>query len=250
MSVQAVAQESQQGKASTDPYRILIVAEVENPVHTVYFDRSRKSNGTFAKIDTNEKNSAAEIIKNFERCNEHDQSIQQFFRDLLHYIEKTKDGKSMYIISKQHASQKQKHDEKTRSKTDNGERPLRKKTLYPYPALILCIVQSRLRYYNGERAGQHQNQSLPQRFLPIPAARNSIMQLPKTSEEAKHEFECGNTRSSHVVGEVARYDWRNNDQEIIDVVSSQEYRCAEKLKPLFKALQEAQEDGNGDSDDD
>eukprot|EP00984_Skeletonema_dohrnii_P011132 scaffold4426_cov181-Skeletonema_dohrnii-CCMP3373.AAC.1 len=183
-----------------------LLAEVENPVHTVYFDRSRKSNGTFAKIDTNEKNSAAEIIKNLERCNEHEESIQQFFRDVLHYIENNKflddflsismlapdlqdefiveafigvgdsrtqknirdgltrvlemrdtiyhamafaeDGKSMYIISKQHASQK--HDEKTRSKTDNGERPLRKE----YLVLLHIAIEPTTQRSHGHTLGR------------------------------------------------------------------------------------------------
>eukprot|EP00984_Skeletonema_dohrnii_P032075 scaffold25492_cov80-Skeletonema_dohrnii-CCMP3373.AAC.2 len=166
--------------------------EKENS-HTVYFDRTKNSNGLFAKIDTSQKATVPEIITKLLRCGEHEDRIQDLFVDLLrcyeedrvihdfttisltapdlketfmwetfahvgdstnqktiraglmkvldmqekiyHAIVMAEDGKSMYIISKQHASQT--HDEKTRKQTPAGERPLRAEYLVMMHLAIL-----------------------------------------------------------------------------------------------------------------
>lgn len=157
------------------------MSEKENPLHAVYFDRRQNNGGIYAKIETGAKHSASEIINKLLNSGEHEESIKQFFRDLLHNIDQDKfiddfttiaehapdlqedfiekaflhvgdsksqksirdgmkrvmemqqriyhamafaeNGKSIYIISKQQASQT--HDEQTRNKTAAGEKPLR-----------------------------------------------------------------------------------------------------------------------------
>jgi len=158
-----------------------LFGEKENSIHAVFFDRSKKSNGIFAQIDSSERKTVPEIINNLLQSGEHEPSIQALFRDILqcfhedkviddfttislmapdlkekfiwesfahvgdstdqktirdglwkvmemqdmifHAIVMAEDGKSMYIISKQQASQT--HDEKTRTKTPVGEKPKR-----------------------------------------------------------------------------------------------------------------------------
>jgi len=172
--------------------KAFLFGEKENS-HTVYFNRSKTSNGIFAKIDTSQKKAVPEIINNLLRCSDYETSLQDFFRDILkcylddividdfttisliapelketfiwecfahvgdstnqktiragltkvlemqekiyHAISMAEDGKSMYIISKQQASQT--HDEKTRKKTPAGEKPLRAEYLVMMHLAIL-----------------------------------------------------------------------------------------------------------------
>ncbi|KAL7537783.1 hypothetical protein ACHAXR_008074 [Thalassiosira sp. AJA248-18] len=56
--------------------------EKENPKHTVYFDRSRRNNGIFAKIDTSERRSIPHILDSLVKCGEYEPSLHQFFVDV------------------------------------------------------------------------------------------------------------------------------------------------------------------------
>ena len=179
--------------------------EKQNTINAVYFDRSRKGNGIFTKLDTGGRVSVPGIINNLLKTGEHEPSIQKLFTDLLQSFEQGKvtddyttislsapdlkenfiwesfahvgdstsqktirdglwkvmemqeriyhaivnadDGKSMYIISKQQASQT--HDETTRKKTPAGEKPLRAE----YLVMMHLAIQKTTQASHGHTLG-------------------------------------------------------------------------------------------------
>ena len=56
--------------------------EKMNPAHTVYFDRSKNRNGIFANIDTSEKRTVPDILRDLINCSEFETSIHNFFIDI------------------------------------------------------------------------------------------------------------------------------------------------------------------------
>jgi hypothetical protein len=64
-----------------------LLVDQENPIHRVYYSRSRDRDGTFKKIDTSNKRTVPQILDDLISANEHEASLQKFFTDvrqLLH----------------------------------------------------------------------------------------------------------------------------------------------------------------------
>ena len=52
--------------------------EMENSRSTVYFNRERKKNGIFSKLDTGERQSIPQITGQLVRCGEFENSLKSF----------------------------------------------------------------------------------------------------------------------------------------------------------------------------
>ncbi|EJK64607.1 hypothetical protein THAOC_14644, partial [Thalassiosira oceanica] len=172
--------------------RAYLQLERLHPDHTVFYDRTAKENGLFAKIDVSERRTVTQIVSDLVNCGEFEPALHRFFVDvqgllatghfvedfndiamtapemtddfihksfvhvgestsqknindgltkvldmdkiIYHAVARAPDGKSIYILSKQVASMK--HDEKTRTKTDPGEKPKRSEYLVLVQILI------------------------------------------------------------------------------------------------------------------
>lgn len=69
----------------------------------------------------------------------------------------------------------------------------------------------------------------------LSAAMNTVQKLPKTSSEAKKRQESGKERTCHHE-ETARYDWHNNDPDILAALNSPDYMSSDRMKQLFTLI--------------